>query len=80
MDRFKQYNVKSKMINQVHDEIVVDTHPDELDLIPKILHKEMKAVVSEIYNRYGYVIKVPLDVEVSQGKNWLETKLVNIGE
>ncbi len=56
-------NYKTKMLLQVHDELVFDCYKPELD--------EMKALIkSEMEN--AYKMAVPLDVEVGIGENWLE--------
>lgn len=61
--RFEQENFKSKMILQVHDELVFDAHKDELDIIQPIIKYEMEN---------AFVMTVPLDVEIGIGENWLE--------
>lgn len=61
--RFEQENFKSKMLLQVHDELVFDVHKDELELIKPIIKQEMEN---------AYLLSVPLDVEIGIGKNWLE--------
>ena len=61
--RFEQENFKSKMLLQVHDELVFDAHKDELELIKPIIKQEMEN---------AYHLSVPLDVEIGVGKNWLE--------
>jgi len=61
--RFEQENFKSKMILQVHDELVFDAHKDELEIIKPIIKHEMENAFS---------LKVPLDVEIGLGNNWLE--------
>ncbi|REH56175.1 DNA polymerase I [Tenacibaculum gallaicum] len=61
--RFEQENFKSKMLLQVHDELVFDAHKDELDIIKPIIKQEMENAFKMI---------VPLDVEVDTGVNWLE--------
>ncbi|WP_445748502.1 DNA polymerase I [Polaribacter sp.] len=61
--RFEQENFKSKMILQVHDELVFDAHKDELDIIKPIIKHEMEN---------AFVMTVPLDVEIGMGENWLE--------
>ncbi len=56
-------NYKSKMLLQVHDELVFEIHKDELtDLEPKIKY-EME---------HAYTLSVPLTVELGEGRNWLE--------
>ena len=56
---------KSKLIMQVHDELIVDTSPDELDYVLETLKTEMENAVE---------LSVPLDVDISVGKNWMECK------
>lgn len=56
-------NFKSKMTLQVHDELVIDTHKDELDEVKKLL-------VSCMENAYS--LPVPLTVDIGEGENWLQ--------
>lgn len=58
-----QRNLKSRMILQVHDELVFDVSNDELDLIKPIIRECMVNAIS---------MTVPLEVEIGTGKNWLE--------
>ncbi|WP_435414318.1 DNA polymerase I [Polaribacter aestuariivivens] len=61
--RFQEENFKSKMLLQVHDELVFDAHKDELETIKPIIKHEMEN---------AFKMSVPLDVEVGVGDNWLE--------
>lgn len=61
--RFEQENFKSKMILQVHDELVFDAHKDELEIIKPIIKYEMEN---------AFTMTVPLDVEIGIGDNWLQ--------
>ena len=54
-------NLKSKIIAQVHDELIIDSTFDEVDIVKGILKKEMESVVN---------LKVNLTVEVECGKTW----------
>jgi DNA polymerase I len=56
-------NWKSKMLLQVHDELVFDVHHSELEKIKPIIKHEMEN---------AFKLEVPLDVEMGTGKNWLE--------
>ena len=56
-------NWKSKMLLQVHDELVFDVHNDELEKIQPMIKYEMEN---------AFKMDVPLDVEIGIGKNWLE--------
>ena len=55
--------LKSKMIMQVHDELVFDIHNQELDLFKKNIKSIMENVIET---------EVPLKVDIGHGKNWLE--------
>jgi DNA polymerase-1 len=59
----KKMGTKSKMVLQVHDELVFDVHEDELVTLKPLIHDRMMNAVS---------LTVPLEVEVGVGKNWLE--------
>ena len=62
-NRFQKENFKSKMLLQVHDELVFDAHKDELEIIKPIIKTEMEN---------AFKLSVPLDVEIGVGENWLE--------
>lgn len=62
-EAFKGQDFKSKMLLQVHDELVFDVHKSEIDILKSLIKDKMEQAVS---------LSVPLDVEVGQGLNWLE--------
>ncbi len=55
--------IRSKMILQVHDELVFDVHKPEIDLIRPIIHDRMVNALP---------LDVPVVVEIDEGENWLE--------
>lgn len=61
--RFKSEGIASKMIMQVHDEVVIDTLPHELDKVCRVVKEAMESVAE---------LRVPLIAEVNHGSNWLE--------
>lgn len=61
--KFEEMQCQSKMLLQVHDELVFDIHNDELEDMKKLIQDEMQN---------AYQMTVPLDVEVGVGENWLE--------
>lgn len=61
---FKKHNFKSRMILQVHDELVFDAHKDELDTIKPLIEEKMKNAIPNL--------KVPILVGMGVGQNWLE--------
>jgi len=56
-------NYKTKMLLQVHDELVFDVFKPELDTIKTLVKTEMEA---------AYQLAVPLVVDLDTGNNWLE--------
>ncbi len=64
-DEFSKNNLKSKMIIQIHDELIIDTYKEELEKVKEILSNTMENV---------YKLKVPLKADVHYGKNWAEAK------
>jgi DNA polymerase I-like protein with 3'-5' exonuclease and polymerase domains len=73
---FKEYNLKSCVILTVHDSIEIDAHPDEIDICIELLLQGMNSLKEECKRRYNYNLTVPLEAEISKGKNWLEQILV----
>ena len=57
--------MKSKLILQVHDELLIEAYPEELEKVKQILKNEMESVIN---------LRVPLIAELSEGKNWYEAK------
>ncbi|MDQ2085270.1 DNA polymerase I [Herbivorax sp. ANBcel31] len=58
-------NLKSRLILQVHDELIVEVFKEEIEEVKNILEESMKNAAS---------LKVPLSIEVKSGENWYETK------
>ena len=63
--KFKTENLKSKMLLQVHDELVFDVHQSEIDLVKPIIKECMQ-------NALPLPNGVPADCEMGTGTNWLE--------
>ncbi|MBT8219158.1 MAG: DNA polymerase I [Bacteroidia bacterium] len=61
---FQEENLKSKMILQVHDELVFDVYTPELERIKPIIEDKMKNAIPDL--------KVPILVSMDTGNNWLE--------
>ena len=61
-EKLTSENWKSKMLLQVHDELVFDVHHSELDKIKPMIKHEMEN---------AFTINVPLIVEIGEGKDWL---------
>lgn len=63
--KLKELNLKSKMILQVHDELIFDVIPDELDQMKLLVREQMEGAVS---------LSTVLKVEMSSGNNWYDLK------
>ncbi len=59
----KKNKLKSKLISQVHDELLLEVPKDEVELVTKLVKNKMEKAIK---------LDVPLKVEVGSGKNWLE--------
>lgn len=57
--------LKSRLLLQVHDELLIETAPDEVDEVKKILDEEMKGAAD---------LSVELEIDTHTGKNWYEAK------
>lgn len=63
--RLREEGLKSKMLLQVHDELVFESPPDELSRLESLVKEEMESAAR---------LSVPLVVDVGHGANWVETK------
>ena len=63
--RLMKENLKSRLILQVHDELIVEAHKDEVETVKNILREEMEGAMQ---------IKVPLIVDMAVGHSWYDTK------
>ena len=57
----KDKNLKSKIVLQIHDELLIEAYEDEVDTVKELLKKNMQGAAT---------LKVPLDVDVNIGTNW----------
>ena len=64
-NQYAKRNLKSKLILQVHDELIIEAEKSELEEIKDILKSEMENVAK---------LKVPLVVDMNIGKTWYDTK------
>lgn len=61
----QEKGMRSRLILQVHDELLVETHLEEVEAVKQILKENMEQAVS---------LAVPLDVDVHEGNSWFEAK------
>ena len=64
----KKSNCKTKMLLQIHDELVFETPQDELEKIVPIIKKNMSDASSSEHHQFT----IPLTVDISYGNNWGE--------
>ena len=64
-ERLKKEGLASEIILQVHDELILNVKPNELEKVKNLVIEEMENV---------FKLSVPLDVDVNLGKNWYEAK------
>lgn len=64
-DELKKRNLKSKLILQVHDELIVETHKSELSEVKKLVQECMENAIK---------LSVPVIAEISSGDNWYNAK------
>ena len=69
---FREQHLKSKIILTVHDSLVADVYPGELEAVKKALVWALSGVQEEMKERFDYDFVLPLDVEMEIGKNWME--------
>ncbi|NLZ82354.1 MAG: DNA polymerase I, partial [Clostridiales bacterium] len=62
--KLKDNNMRSRLILQVHDELLVEAHKDEIEEVKRIMNEEMIGAAN---------LDVPLEAEVKMGSNWYET-------
>lgn len=63
--QMKNQNLKSKLVLQIHDELIIESNEDEKEIVKKILKDAMENAIT---------LKVPLKADMSEAKNWYEAK------
>ena len=61
----KKRGLKSRLILQIHDELLVETAKDEIDIVKEIMEKELMGAAD---------MAVPLEIGISEGDNWYDAK------
>ena len=64
-DAIRKAGLKSKLILQIHDELVINTYPDEKETVEKLLVENMES---------AYKLAVELKADLNEGRNWYELK------
>ena len=64
-NRLKEEKLKSTLILQVHDELILNVKPEEKEIVRKLVKEEMENAVK---------LQVPMEVDVNEGATWYEAK------
>ena len=64
-DRLKEEGLASRLILQVHDELLIEAKKEEVEAVKKILEEEMKKAAD---------LSVELEIDMHTGSNWYEAK------
>jgi len=69
---------KSKIINTVHDSIVMDVHPDEKNTMIELLRRSMLCISKECKEKFGVDFDMPIDIELKIGHDWLNSQEIEL--
>ncbi len=69
---------KSKIINTVHDSIIMDVHPDEKDWMVELLKRSMLCIPEECSREFGIDFDMPIEIELKMGTDWLNLEELEI--
>jgi DNA polymerase-1 len=64
-ERLKEEKLKSKLILQVHDELILEVYKDEVEIVENIVKESMENAIK---------LDVPLVVDINTGNNWFDAK------
>jgi len=63
--KFKENNLKSKIVMQVHDELIVEATLDEVEIVQEYMKQSMENAAK---------LQVPLAIDINVGNSWVEAK------
>ena len=64
-DRLCKEGLKSRLLLQIHDELLIETYKDEVEKVKQILSEEMHGAAT---------LKVPLEIDMNVGDTWYDVK------
>ena len=62
----EQKSIKSKMLLQIHDELIFEVKKDEINKMKKIIQDEMMSVANSDFHSFS----IPLTIDMNSGDNW----------
>lgn len=78
-ENMRAEGVRSLLVLQVHDSLIVDVYPGEEQQMARLMHDSMTGVVETMKEIWNVEFNVPLAVDIKYGPNWLKTKEVKLG-
>jgi DNA polymerase I-like protein with 3'-5' exonuclease and polymerase domains len=66
--------LRSCVVNTVHDSIVIDVHPDEEEMVLRVIGAANDKLIPIVNRKWGIDFNIPLLLEAKIGPNWLDTK------
>jgi len=77
-NRLKAFNLPNiKLVNTVHDSIIIDATEDHVDMLVKLNHKVFERIPANFQKLFGVEFNVPMKCEVQVGSNWKEMEIVS---
>src|SRR5205823_3544530 len=73
--RLRKERLQTRMLLQIHDELVFEVPPEELDAVVSLVCEEMTTPLEKTLR-----LEVPLKVDVASGPNWLDVEEVSSGQ
>lgn len=75
--KFKELNLKSKIILTIHDSAVVDSYPGEREAVCEAFKWAFTKCDEEVFSRWGHTMVLPLKAEISAGPDWMNLETVH---
>jgi len=69
---------QSRIINTVHDSIIMDVHPDEKNTMVELLKRSMLCIPEECSTVFGVTFDMPIEIEMKIGTDWLNLEELKI--
>ena len=68
----RKKQLKSIIVNSVHDSIVIDTYPDEQEEVKECIFAAEEGIRNQFLSKFGVDFAVPLIMDFKIGENWME--------
>lgn len=75
--KLRELNYRSCIFNTVHDSVLVDCPPEEVNEVVKFAPRCLVAAQQEAFDRFGLEMFIPLACDVTRGKNWMDQEKIS---